>query len=93
VFSAQVTKLEIDLVNAKQELGEALNQIFELTNENQQMEREAVALSSRNEPGDTAIVFNEEEAEEYKTPQPAPSDKFAKAFKTKYMPSMFKKKK
>jgi hypothetical protein len=65
-------------VNAKQELGEALNQIFELTNENKVMEREAIAAAShRSNPADNAIMFHEEE---YKTPQPAASEKFSKAF-------------
>ena len=30
-YATQVTKLEIDLVQAKQELGDALNQVHELT--------------------------------------------------------------
>lgn len=33
MFSAQVTKLEIELVGAKQQLGEALNQINDLETE------------------------------------------------------------
>ena len=37
IFSQQVTKLEIDLVTSKQELGDALNQVHELTQEFQNM--------------------------------------------------------
>jgi hypothetical protein len=61
VFSTQITKLELECVQAKQQLGDALNNAHEIN-----------TTEGSTQEGNT--------------------DKFNKAFKSKYMPSFLKKK-